>query len=174
VHFVDDPRGAAVLLVTGTSGSYSDSAWVLRSTFHPIREVQHYITRRRRIVFEYSGNRVSLRDSTADSAVRVRDHTYDGEFFHFNELNLLIRSLPLREGFEAILPLYSEGSDTLEMDTVKVVGRNADGAWTVRFADPVVIVNHILDGTTRRITSSSGGRRSAPASAPVKPPAVIQ
>jgi hypothetical protein len=160
-HLVDDPQGPAVWLVS-TSRTYADSALVLRSTLRPIRELQNYFSRHRRLVFEYDGNRVHIRDSTADSTVKVHEHTYDGEFFHFNELNLVICSLPLRAGYEAILPLYSEGSDELEMDTVKVLGRNEGGAWTIRFADPVIVVTHTLDGTTRRILSSAGGRRPKP------------
>lgn len=170
-HLIDDPRGKAVMLVN-SNRDYADTAIVLRSSLRPIREMQHYVSRRRQLVFEYDGNRVRVRDSTADSAVRIREHTYDGDVFHFNELNLIIRSLPFREGYEAILPLYSEGSDALEMDTVRVLGKDDRGAWTVRFADPVVIVTHTVDATTRRLLSSKGGRRDTTTSA--KKPGVVR
>ena len=75
---------------------------------------------------------------------------------------MVTSSLPLRPGYEAILPVYSEGSDALEMDTVKVIGRNESGGWLVRFADPVAIVTRTIDGTTRRIVSATGARRGAP------------
>lgn len=169
-RFINDAHGPALMLVT-SNRDYADTAIVLRATLRPIREMQHYISRRRTILYEYDGNRVRLRDSTADSAVKVREHTYDGDIFHFNELNLLIRSLPFREGYEAILPLYSEGSDELELDTVRVLGKDASGAWAVRFADPVIIVTHTVDPTTRRILSSKGGRRDT---ASTKKPGVIR
>jgi hypothetical protein len=166
-HLIDDPAGPAVMIVSSNAG-YADTAIVLRSTLRPIREMQHYITRHRTLWFTYDGNRVSIRDSTADSTMKTREHTYDGDVFHFNELDLLIRSLPLRSGYNAILPLYSEGSDALEMDTVQVVGRDERGAWTVRFADPVIVATRTIDGSTRRVLAVKGGRRE-PAVAP-KPP----
>jgi hypothetical protein len=160
-HLVDDQRGPAVLVTTSMRG-YADSAIILRSGLRPIREIQNYFARHRRLVYEYDGNRVHVRDSTADSTVRVSDHTYDGDVFHFNELGLVMRSLPLRAGYEAILPLYSEGDDALEMDTVKVVGKNDQGTWVVRFADRVVVTQSTIDENTRRITSTKGERRAAP------------
>jgi hypothetical protein len=170
-HLIDDARGKAVMLVN-SNRDYADTAIVLRSSLRPIREMQHYLSRHRQLVFEYEGNRVRLRDSTADSAVRIREHTYDGDVFHFNELNLIIRSLPFREGYEAILPLYSEGSDALELDTIKVLGKDDRGAWTVRFADPVIVATHTIDPVTRRLISSKGGRRDTTTSA--KKPGMIR
>jgi hypothetical protein len=73
--------------------------------------------------------------------------------FHFDELDMLLRSLPLREGYEAILPLYSEGSDELEMDSVRVTTRGTDGVWSVRFADPAIVSTYGIHGTTREIVS---------------------
>jgi hypothetical protein len=60
----------------------------------------------------------------------------------------------LREGYQRILPLYAEvaeGSDALEMDTVRVESRAADGHWTLRFADPDIIATYGIDERTRRI-----------------------
>jgi hypothetical protein len=51
---------------------------------------------------------------------------------------MLVRSLPYRVGYTAILPLYSEGDDAIEMASVAVIGTGAD-RWTVRFADPAII-----------------------------------
>jgi hypothetical protein len=135
-HLIDHPRGPALLLIQQGRG-YVDSAIVLRSGLTPIVEIQNYFARRRRVVYDYEGNRVRMRDSTADSVVRAREHTYDGDVFNFNELDVLLRSVPLRAGYEAILPLYSEGTDTVEMDTVKVLGKDSHAAWVVRFADPL-------------------------------------
>jgi hypothetical protein len=37
------------------------------------------------------------------------------------------------------------------MDTVRVMGRDAGGRWTLRFADPVIVATYGIDEKTRRI-----------------------
>jgi hypothetical protein len=159
-HLLDDPAGPAVMLISSNEG-YADTAIVLRASLRPLRETQHYVTRHRTLWYKYDGNRVGVRDSIADSAVKTREHTYDGEVFHFNELELLIRSVPLRAGYNAVLPLYSQGGDELEMDTVQVLARDERGAWTVRFADPVIVVTRTIDEGTRRVLAAKGARRDS-------------
>jgi hypothetical protein len=74
-----------------------------------------------------------------------------------------VRSTPYRAGFTSIVPLYSEGDDAIEMDSIAVIGA-APGRWTIRFADPAIIATYGLDVTTRRILSydvvsrKTGGR----------------
>jgi len=82
---------------------------------------------------------------------KVKRWTYKGDVFNFQELDDLLRSLPLREGYERILPLFSEGDDSLEMDTVRVMTRDAGGRWTLRFADPAIVATYEIDERTRRI-----------------------
>ena len=82
---------------------------------------------------------------------QVKRWTYKGDVFNFQELDDLLRSLPLREGYERILPLFSEGDDSLEMDTVRVVSRDPAGRWTLRFADPAIVATYEIDERTRRI-----------------------
>jgi hypothetical protein len=82
---------------------------------------------------------------------KVKRWTYKGDVFNFQELDDLLRSLPLREGYERILPLFSEGDDSLEMDTVRVVSRDPTGRWTLRFADPAIVATYEIDEQTRRI-----------------------
>jgi hypothetical protein len=101
--------------------------------------------------FTYDGPRVTRIHTTPDSGTRRFEHTYDGPVFTFAELRDLVRSLPLRAGYERILPLYSEGTDTLEMDTVRVVTRAAHGQWTLRFADPDIVATFGVDARTRRM-----------------------
>ena len=80
----------------------------------------------------------------------------------------MLRSLPLAAGYAAILPLYSEGSDSLEMDSVAgEAATPATGerpAWSVRFADPAIVETYVIDAASRRITkhdivSRRSGRR---------------
>jgi hypothetical protein len=122
-------NGKAALLLTthferGTQ-RFLDTALVMQDGLHPVWEVSRIGTKTTR--WEYSAKQVRMAVTQPDSGTRTKEHTYDVPVFHFNELDVLIRSIPMREGFEAILPLYSEGSDELEMDTVRVNARGADG-----------------------------------------------
>ena len=144
----------AVLLVTmymGPKSTFVDSALVMRAGLIPVWEQMGTGPRNTR--FEYAGKRVKMTITRPDSATRTREHTYDLPVFHFNELDVLLRSLPLREGYEAILPLYSEGSDQLEMDSVRVMSKASNGVWSVRFADPAIVSTYGIDGKTREIVS---------------------
>jgi len=82
---------------------------------------------------------------------KVKRWTYDGSVFNFQELDDLLESLPLKQGYERILPLFSEGDDSTEMDTVRVVSRAPDGRWTLRFGDPAIVATYEVDERTRRI-----------------------
>lgn len=105
--------------------TFNDSSLVKRHGLTPIREVS-----------EFDG--------------KVKRWTYDGSVFTFQELEDLLRSLPLREGYERILPLFSEGDDSTEMDTVRVMGRTGR-KWTLRFADPAIVATYEVDERTRRV-----------------------
>jgi hypothetical protein len=146
-------NGKPALLLTTTftraDRTFLDTALVMRDGLHPVWEVSKSGQRSTR--WEYSGKQVRMTFTHPDSGTRSREHTYAVPVFHFNELDVLIRSLPMRDGFEAILPLYSEGSDELEMDSVRVSARGADGVWPVRFADPAIVATYGIDGATRRI-----------------------
>lgn len=146
-------NGKPALLLASQSGTgdrtFIDTALVMQEGLHPVWETARFGSRVSR--WEYSGKHVQLTFTHPDSGTRTREHTYDIPVFNFNELSILIRSLPMREGFEAILPLYSEGSDELEMDTVRVAARGADGVWPVRFADPAIVATYGIDGATRRV-----------------------
>ena len=140
----------AVMLVSSFSRkdqTFVDSALVMRSGLVPVWETSRFGSRVTR--YDYAGKEVRLTITSPDSGTRTRQHTYDVPVFHFNELDVLIRSLPLRAGYEAILPLYSEGSDELEMDTVRVMSQGADGVWSIRFADPAIVATYGIHGTTR-------------------------
>jgi hypothetical protein len=128
-----------LLLVTSgevRSKPFIDSALVKRHGLAPVWEASQFGGKAER--WTYDGP-------------RVNQHTYDGPVFNFQELDDLLRSLPLREGYERILPLYSEGDDSLEMDTVRVMGRDGGGRWTLRFADPAIVATYGIDEKTRRI-----------------------
>jgi hypothetical protein len=130
--------------------TFTDSAMVMRAGLNPVWENYRYGTAGARIV--YDGTRVQRTFLEGDSVLRHVDHTYDVRVFDFQELAQVIQSVPLRTGYQAIVPLYSEGDDALEMDTVRVEGRDSAGVWTVRFADKVIVEHYGIDSRTRAIT----------------------
>ncbi len=152
-QLVQHEGAPALLLITDlTFGArtFVDSALMLLSGLTPVREVSYirpgtHVTR-----WEYAGVHVSGTFVT-DSGTRKTQHTFDVPVFHFQELDLLIQSLPLTVGYERILPLYSEGTDVLEMDSVRVEARESSGVWRVRFADQAIISTYRIDGKTREI-----------------------
>jgi hypothetical protein len=132
------PNDGLLLVTTGEvrSKPFVDSSVVKRHGLAPVWEASRFGSKIQR--WTYDGP-------------RVNQHTYDGPVFNFQELDDLLRSLPLREGYERILPLYSEGDDSLEMDTVRIVRRDPTGRWTLRFADPAIVATYEIDEETRRI-----------------------
>jgi hypothetical protein len=134
-------------------GDYYDTLVVRRADLRPIHEHLAYLQRRLDKRFEYHGGTVHQKNVLGDSA-QAFDRVYAMPVFGFSELEMLVRSLPYRRGYSAILPLYSEGDDAIEYDSVAVV----DGPprqWTVRFADPVVIAAFAVDAASRRIVGYS-------------------
>lgn len=131
------PNDGLLLITTGEvrSTPFIDSSLVKRHGLAPVWEVSQFGSKHQRWVYD---------------GPRVNQHTYDGPVFNFQELDDLLRSLPLREGYERVLPLYSEGDDSLEMDTVRIVSRTG-GRWTLRFADPVIVATYEIDDHTRLI-----------------------
>jgi hypothetical protein len=131
----------------------------MQSGLAPVWEVSRFkssVTR-----YEYAGKQVRLTVTSPDSGTKTREHSYDIPVFHFSELDVLLRSLPLRDGYEAILPLYSEGSDELEMDTVRVQSRARGGVWSVRFADPAIVSTYGINETTREIVTQEIAQRKS-------------
>jgi hypothetical protein len=101
--------------------------------------------------FAYNGGAVHQTNTSRDSSYTFDRH-YDLPVFAFGEIEMLVRSLPYHRGYSAILPLYSEGDDAIEMDSVAVTDAGPN-RWTIRFADPVVIAVYGIEASTRRIVS---------------------
>jgi hypothetical protein len=150
----------SVLLVYAqpkASRPYFDTALVRRDGLVPVWEHMH--RGNDSVFFTYDGPRVRFTRTRPDSLPASADTTYQVPVFNFDELDLVVRSLPFTVEYEAILPLYSEGDYDLEMDTVRVVKseRTKSGAltWTVRFADPVIVGTYVIDDRSRRILAYS-------------------
>lgn len=109
----------------------------------------------RRILLTYRGREISRVVQVGDSAPSTTTSTHPHPPFAFNQLDLLIRSVPLKVGYRAILPLYSEVTDVLEMDTLEVQRGpvNGDHIWMLRFSDPAIVSQVGLHEKTREIHS---------------------
>lgn len=150
----NDGGGSTILRVTTghySGGDYYDSLVVHRADLRPVRERFAYLQRKLDKRFDYDGGTVH-QTNTAGDLVKSFDRRYDVPVFAFSEIELLVRSLPYRPGYTAILPLYSEGDDAIEMDSVAVVDARPD-RWTIRFADPAIVAIYGIDAATRRIVS---------------------
>jgi hypothetical protein len=160
VTTVTSYKGQAALLLVESSApngkQYLDSVLVLQRGLAPVWERYQYGSERTSI--DYDGARVARTTAVGDSVKRV-EHTYDVPVYHFAELDMIVRSVPLRTGYRAVVPLYSEHDDELEKDTVSVEGRGPDGRWTVRFADTVIVAHYTIDGATRVMVAHELQRR---------------
>jgi hypothetical protein len=56
---------------------------------------------------------------------------------------------------KAAMPLYSEGDDSLEVDTVRVQRRGPDGVWRIGFVDPAIVATVGVDAKSRAQTAYS-------------------
>jgi hypothetical protein len=150
----------AVLVVTEWTPpvSNTDSLFVDASTFAPQREA--FVSRALKFHYRYHGFEISGSLQRGDSAPRTIARHFHESPFAFNELESLVRSLRFTRGRSMIVPLFSEADAVLERDTIMVVADTvlADGqvAWIVRFADPVIVQQYLVDPTSRhtiRITT---------------------
>jgi hypothetical protein len=128
------------------------------STFAPLREA--FASPAFQFHYRYHGFEVSGALQRGDSAPRTISRRFRESPFAFNELESLVRSLRFTRGRSMILPLFSEADAELEHDTITVVTDTAlaDGrtAWIVRFADPVIVQQYVVDAISRhtiRITT---------------------
>ena len=139
----------AVLLVTSAQDAdpFVDSMLVYRDGLAPVSEIVR--SGPRVVRYDYDGPRVRITSATGDSSPVVKDHRYNAPVFSFQQLDAVIRSLPLRSGYAALLPLYSEGDDSVEVDTVRVERRAATGVWSIRFADPAIVATVGVDEKSR-------------------------
>ena len=152
-----DSTGPTFLRVTSghySGGDYYDSILVRRADLLPIREHMAYIQRHleKRMEYLHDGTTVHQTNTVGDSTVTF-DKSYTVPVYGFSEIEMIIRSLPFHPYYTAIVPLYSEGDDALEQDSITVVNDRPGKRWTVRFADPVVVAMYGIDASSRQILS---------------------
>lgn len=111
-----------------------DSLVVDRATLAPKTEALRQQGRTVRLEYSPTSVDVTIQPDTGAAVGHARPLARPA--FAFNQRELVIRSLPPREGLQAILRLFSEADEAVEMDTVSVVGdvpgATGHSAWRVR------------------------------------------
>ena len=148
-----------VLVTIGWDPPYPslDSLVITRRGLVPVTE---HLDFRGSFNYHYDRNHVAGTVQPHDSAQRAYDQSFPSNVFAFNEMELLVRSLPFKQGLSVVAPLFSEVDRDLEMDTLTVLGPDTSSAgyggkgWTVRFADPAIVARFVIDRTSRAIMST--------------------
>jgi hypothetical protein len=138
----------ALLLVTTLGATAVDSMLAYADGLAPIWETTR--SGPNMTSYRYDGTRVEVTVAAGDSVLSRKEHQYAFPVFNFQELDALLRALPFTPRYEALLPLYSEGDDVLEVDTVRVEAKDARGVWKLRFADAAVVATVGIDDASRR------------------------
>ena len=141
----------------------TDTLIVSRATLAPERETLRLSGRTMYLMYTPTSVDITIRRDTGVADHHVKPLAMPA--FAFNEREAVVRSLPLREEYHTVLPLFSEIDEVIEMDTVSVIGHvradDAASAWRVRFADPAIVVTYEIDVTTRNVLSESITQRKS-------------
>ncbi|MEO8453497.1 MAG: hypothetical protein ABI647_27180 [Gemmatimonadota bacterium] len=154
------PGTMRVIHHSGTTTNYFiDTLVFKRVGLAPIWEHLYQVstTRNRKMtrMITYHGTSAEVVTQSNDSAARTDTIRFVAPPFGFNQLEQVLQSVPHREGYHAVVALYSEGDNAQELDTISVLGRSSDGkGWKVRFADRVFSAVYVVDATTRHLLSS--------------------
>lgn len=159
-HYADYRGHPAILFVRTTptpQGDIVDSVLLFRHTLAPVWEHSHQPTKT--MLLDFSDSAVTGEWAPADSAMRSVHHPIPRPVFNATAQGLLLGSLPLAEGYRALVPIYSFELGGMELDTLDVVGTGpvklrSGGereAWKIAFADPFVTASIWVDRETRRV-----------------------
>jgi hypothetical protein len=115
-----------------------DSSWIDPQTLRPLRFQSHNAART--VILEFEPDRVHGKSTPSDSAATLIDHQpLDVSPFEWNVLALAVSALPLRAGYCASLPVYTDRSGRVSWYAVHVVGdttiqrksRGPEAVWEV-------------------------------------------
>jgi hypothetical protein len=95
-----------------------DSSWVDPVTLSPIR--MQSSNKFRVLDLEFSGRTVRATTTPASGAASTAEHRLDVRPFEWNMLPLALSSLPLRAGYRAELPVFSDRAGRVVWYTVRV------------------------------------------------------
>jgi hypothetical protein len=160
IRFMEHEGSPAVLLVRSfptPSGEILDSALALRHTLAPVWQHSHQPTKTMLLAFSDSG--VTGEWAPTDSAMRTLHHPTPRPVYDATDQEMLIASLPLADGYRALIPIYTFELGGMELDTLHVIGTERmtvpggalRDAWKVGFGDPFITATFWVDRETRRI-----------------------
>ena len=156
-EYMGRPAILFVRTVPTPTGSIVDSVLMLRHTLAPVWEHSHQPTKT--MLLSFADSAVTGEWAPTDSAMRSVHHPIPRPVFNATAQGLLISSLPLAEGYQTLIPIYSFELEGMELDTLSVVGtgrvRMRTGgereAWKLAFADPFITATFWVDRETRRV-----------------------
>jgi hypothetical protein len=96
-----------------------DSSWIDRETLKPLRFQSHNAARTVRL--DFVADRIRGQTTPADSAPTYFDRRLGVAPFEWNVLALAVSALPLRQGYCANLPVYTDRFDRVSWYKVQVV-----------------------------------------------------
>jgi hypothetical protein len=139
-----------------------DSLVVDRRTLAPLRET--LVNGEAHYDYVFNGGHVTGTVAKHDSLPRRIDRQFATAVFAFNEVNTLIRSMSFQRGLTIVVPLFSEVDADVERDTITVLDRvesTAGAVWHVRFADPAITTEYIVDERTRSVLEYASTNRKS-------------
>lgn len=108
-----------VMTFATSRGTIVDSTLTFVDGLVPISEISHQPTKVMRLDFD--GAHVTGTITPTDSAAHTVDQT-QAPVFNSTDIDLVVSSLPLADGYRAVLPFYVYEHGGLEQDTVAVSG----------------------------------------------------
>jgi hypothetical protein len=145
-------------------GTVIDSTLCLAASLAPVSERSHQPTKTMSLNFD--GAHVTGTVAPHDSAPHAVDMHTGVPVFNSTDTDLIVASLPLAAGYQAILPFFTYELGGIERDTVTVLRAEKvampDGerlAWVAQVGDPFVRITYWVDSATREILQSEIVRR---------------
>jgi hypothetical protein len=154
-----------VLSFVSPRGSVVDSTTCHAESLAPVHERSHQPTKT--MSLDFDGAHVTGTVAPKDSAAHAVDMDTTVPVFNSTDADLVVASLPLADGYHAILPFYTYELGGLERDTVTVLRSEKfagpDGerkAWVTQLADPFLHITYWIDAGTREVLQAEFVRRS--------------
>lgn len=154
IRYSEQPADTGSVELTSTIDAghrWADSLLARRHGLAPVRE--HLENGRKRLTFEFQGRRVVGFTYVPGSPPRAFDTTFTQVPFARTEDELLVRALPLEPGFHALVPMFSETDQALEVDTITVLPTDSASPdlRRVQLADPAIVETYTVAASSREI-----------------------
>lgn len=153
-----------VLSFVSPRGTVIDSTTCRAESLAPVSERSLQPTKT--MSLDFAGAHVTGTVTPRDSAAHPVDMDTAVPVFNSTDADLVVASLPLADGYRAILPFYTYELGGLERDTVTVLRSEKfagpDGerkAWVAQLADPFLHITYWIDADTREILQAEFARR---------------